>query len=215
VESVVVAARYARTHVRVLYASRSPPESAALLDRVREAGRAEAQKQLPDGTVIWTLPDGHTYVTIPGSGLLFPSLCAPTGDPPVLETAPTTQRRGDRMAMMPLRTRTRAQNPPGCRGAIATSRSTGEEAIRLNYRTRHQAEDAAVLWCDVVGKPNDCQVLTSGLGCLSIADSSDGKTSAARARPPGRRLTRQPWTARGPGRRSASTTATTADGAAY
>jgi hypothetical protein len=72
---------------------------------------------------------------------------------------------------------------PGCWGAIATSQSTGEEAIRLNYRTRHEAEDAAVLWCDVVGKTNDCQVLTSGLGCLSIADSSDGKTSAARVAP--------------------------------
>ena|ERR1700758_2434109 len=72
---------------------------------------------------------------------------------------------------------------PGCWGAIATSQSTGEEAIRLNYRTRHEAEDAAVLWCDVVGKMNDCQVLTSGLGCLSIADSSDGNTSAARVAP--------------------------------
>jgi Domain of unknown function (DUF4189) len=69
---------------------------------------------------------------------------------------------------------------PGCWGAIAASQSTGEEAIRLNYRTRNQAEDAAVLWCDVVGKTNDCQVVTSGLGCLSIADSSDGKTSAGR-----------------------------------
>jgi hypothetical protein len=39
------------------------------------------------------------------------------------------------------------------------------------------------LWCDVVGKTNDCQVVTSGLGCLSIADGSDGKTSAARVAP--------------------------------
>jgi hypothetical protein len=65
---------------------------------------------------------------------------------------------------------------PGCWGAIATSQSTGEEAIRLNYRTRHQAEDAAAMGCDVVGKTNDCQVLASGLGCLSIADSSPGST---------------------------------------
>ncbi len=40
---------------------------------------------------------------------------------------------------------------PGCRGAIAASPSTGEEVIRLNYRTRQKAEDAAVLWCDVDG----------------------------------------------------------------
>ncbi|MGO9926294.1 MAG: DUF4189 domain-containing protein [Mycobacterium sp.] len=67
---------------------------------------------------------------------------------------------------------------PGCWGAIAASASTGEEAIRLNYRTRNQAEDAAVLWCDVQGKTNDCQLVTSGLGCLSLASSSDGKTFA-------------------------------------
>src|SRR5262245_22699679 len=72
---------------------------------------------------------------------------------------------------------------PGCWGAIAASQSTGEEAIRLNYRTRNQAEDAAVLWCDVMGKTNDCQVLTSGLGCLSIAEASDGKSFAGRVAP--------------------------------
>ncbi|MGB9302481.1 MAG: HNH endonuclease signature motif containing protein, partial [Mycobacterium sp.] len=36
-------------------------------------------KQLPDGTVIWDLPGGQTYVTTPGSALLFPALCTPTG----------------------------------------------------------------------------------------------------------------------------------------
>ncbi len=66
-------------------------------------------EQLPDGTVIWRLPDGDTAVTTPGSALLFPSLCAPTGDIP--PTAPTgAERCGERTAMMPLRTRTRAQN---------------------------------------------------------------------------------------------------------
>ena len=34
--------------------------------------------QLPDGTVIWTLPGGQVHVTAPGSALLFPSLCVPT-----------------------------------------------------------------------------------------------------------------------------------------
>jgi hypothetical protein len=69
---------------------------------------------------------------------------------------------------------------PGCWGAIAASSSTGQEAIRLNYSTQQKAEDAAVLWCDVTGKTNDCQVATSGLGCLSIAESSDGKALAGR-----------------------------------
>jgi hypothetical protein len=69
---------------------------------------------------------------------------------------------------------------PGCWGAIAASLSTGQEAIRQNYSTQHNAEDAAVLWCDVTGKTNDCQVVISGLGCLSLAESSDGKTLAGR-----------------------------------
>jgi len=66
-------------------------------------------RQLPDGTVIWTLPDGHTYVTTPGSALLFPSLCAPSGDLPT----PHQVRSGrctDRTVMMPPRRHTRAEN---------------------------------------------------------------------------------------------------------
>ena len=66
-------------------------------------------RQLPDGTVIWTLPDGRTYVTTPGSALLFPSLMAPTGDlpePPKDRPVPTTCRA----AMMPLRTSSRSRN---------------------------------------------------------------------------------------------------------
>jgi hypothetical protein len=65
-------------------------------------------KQLPDGTVIWTLPSGQTYVTSPGSAILFPALTVPTGDLP--EPAPTVNDRcGERTAMMPTRRRTRAQ----------------------------------------------------------------------------------------------------------
>ena len=66
-------------------------------------------EQLPDGTLIWRLPDGHTYVTTPGSALLFPSLCVPTGDLPAVKT-PAHERCGERTAMMPPRTRTRAQH---------------------------------------------------------------------------------------------------------
>lgn len=72
---------------------------------------------------------------------------------------------------------------PGCWGAIAASLSTGQEVIRYNYETQHEAEDAAVLWCDVQGKTNDCQVVVSGLGCLSVADGADGKTIAGRLGP--------------------------------
>jgi Domain of unknown function (DUF222) len=62
-------------------------------------------EQHPDGTVIWTSPDGQTYTTHPGSRLLFPTLCRPTAAVTV---------RGETVAatgvMMPRRTRTRAQH---------------------------------------------------------------------------------------------------------
>jgi hypothetical protein len=64
-------------------------------------------QQLADGTLIWTSPSGQIYVTTPGSALLFPSLCAPTGG---LEQSSDERRCVDRAAMMPKRRRTRAQN---------------------------------------------------------------------------------------------------------
>ncbi|KMO74487.1 hypothetical protein MOBUDSM44075_03587 [Mycolicibacterium obuense] len=84
-------------------------------------------RQLPDGTVIWTSPTGHEYTTHPGSRDLFPSLCRPTGtlwdaDPP---RPPACEARG---AMMPRRRHTRAQS----RARAVTS------ARRLNQR--HGAE---------------------------------------------------------------------------
>jgi len=65
-------------------------------------------RQLADGTVIWTLPSGHVYVTSPGSAVLFPALTMPTGDVPDAPQAPDI-RCGERTAMMPTRQRTRAQ----------------------------------------------------------------------------------------------------------
>ena len=58
--------------------------------------------------MIWTLPDGETYVTTPGSVLLFPALMTPTG-PPALRHPPV-HRCGDRSVMMPRRSTTRRQN---------------------------------------------------------------------------------------------------------
>nr|WP_242660191.1 HNH endonuclease signature motif containing protein [Mycobacterium mantenii] len=94
-------------------------------------------QQLPDGTVIWTLPDGHSYVTTPGSALLFPSLCAPTGDPP-LPAGPKPDPCAERTAMMPLRTRTRAQNRAA---RIATERRHNRDA-----RLARAAPPAAQTW---------------------------------------------------------------------
>jgi Domain of unknown function (DUF222) len=65
-------------------------------------------QQLPDGTIILNSPAGKTYVTTPGSALLFPSLCRPTGDLPPVD--PPRNYCGDRTAMMPRRRRTRQQD---------------------------------------------------------------------------------------------------------
>ncbi len=90
------------------------------------------EQQLPDGTLIMQSPSGHTYVTTPGSALLFPSLCGPTGDiPPPDPTG--AERCGDRTTMMPLRTRTRAQNRAH---RIATERHQNQMA----RQTRHLSE---------------------------------------------------------------------------
>lgn len=67
------------------------------------------EQQLPDATLILTSPAGQTYVTTPGSALLFPTLCTPTADlPPHRSTA--TNPCAERTAMMPRRRRTRAQH---------------------------------------------------------------------------------------------------------
>jgi hypothetical protein len=80
------------------------------------------ETQLPDGTVIWTLPGGQTYVTTPGSALLFPGLRAPTR---ALHRVTPAERRGERTAMMPRRTTTRAQNRARY---VATERRRNREA---------------------------------------------------------------------------------------
>jgi hypothetical protein len=64
-------------------------------------------EQLRDGTIIWTSPAGERYVTTPGSALIFPSLCEPTG--PITITSREDQPRGDRNVMMPRRLHNRDQ----------------------------------------------------------------------------------------------------------
>jgi hypothetical protein len=82
-------------------------------------------RQLADGTVIWTLPSGQTYVTSPGSAILFPALTAPTGHLP--EPSPTPDGRcGDRTVMMPTRRRTRDQQ--------RSQRITAERTLNRNDR---------------------------------------------------------------------------------
>ena len=60
--------------------------------------------QLPDATITWTSPTGHTYTTVPGSRLWFPSwnpTTAPLPDQPLSE-------HPDRALAVPRRHRTRA-----------------------------------------------------------------------------------------------------------
>lgn len=101
-------------------------------------------RQLPDGTVIWELPDGQTYVTTPGSALLFPGLMAPTGRAP---TAARPPQCGDRTAMMPLRRRTRGQNRTQ---AIAT-----ERAHNRRLRAHRNAKLAEMLHVPALHDPGD------------------------------------------------------------
>jgi Domain of unknown function (DUF222)/HNH endonuclease len=92
-------------------------------------------QQLPDGTVIWTSPTGHTYVTTPGSALLFPSLSVPTGRLTVPDPAPT-ERCTDRTIMMPQRHRSRAENRANY---IAAERRQNHKALEA----RPPAQQAA------------------------------------------------------------------------
>jgi hypothetical protein len=80
-------------------------------------------RQLPDGTMIWTAPDGQTYTTYPGSRILFPSLCRPTA--PVTATAPPTDEPGRSLAM-PRRKHTRAENR---QRAIEAERQRNDEYL--------------------------------------------------------------------------------------
>jgi hypothetical protein len=70
--------------------------------------RSPCCSKMSDGTITWTSPSGQKYLTRPGSRLLFPALCLPTGEIPV---APTVDRPPDgRAIMMPTRRRTRKQD---------------------------------------------------------------------------------------------------------
>jgi hypothetical protein len=67
-----------------------------------------ADRQLPDGTVEWTAPSGHTYTTTPGGSIFFPVLARSTGELKVARVVePPRLTKG---LMMPRRKRTRAED---------------------------------------------------------------------------------------------------------
>ncbi len=94
-----------------------------------------AEQQLADGTLILTSPAGHTYVTTPGSALLFPSLCHSVGGFVAAEADPPPEDCGERAAMMPKRRRTRAQQRAN---RIATERRHNRDARKA--RTTRPAD---------------------------------------------------------------------------
>jgi Domain of unknown function (DUF222) len=105
-------------------------------------------KQLPDGTVIWTTPAGQTHTTHPGSRLLFPSLCKPTA-PVTAAVAPavvndTVELVDDavRCLKMPRRNRTRAQD----RAVRIDAERARNRQLRENIRSRESSDGPEKPW---------------------------------------------------------------------
>lgn len=62
-------------------------------------------RQLPDGTIIWTAPSGRTYTTHPGARMYFPEWCISTG--PLPSACTGAPKAAGRSLRMPRRHRTR------------------------------------------------------------------------------------------------------------
>jgi Domain of unknown function (DUF222) len=93
-----------------------------------------ADRQLPDGTVEWTAPSGHTYTTTPSGALFFPVLATSTGQ---LKTTRGSERPGiAKGLMMPTRRQTRAAERAA---RIASERRINEAAIAAERARRRIA----------------------------------------------------------------------------
>jgi hypothetical protein len=86
-------------------AGRELQEFASLAEALQAESDCNATGCLGGHTVSW-----WTYVITPGSALLFPSLCIPTGNLAGHEADLPIEYCGDRNAMMPRRCRTRRQD---------------------------------------------------------------------------------------------------------
>jgi Domain of unknown function (DUF222) len=91
-----------------------------------------SDRQLPDGTVTWTAPTGHTYSTEAHGAALFSALAQPTGDLGETSAAKVSANRG---VMMPTRRQTREQDR---RDRIAKERRQREELIAEEQRKRRR-----------------------------------------------------------------------------
>ncbi|WP_244962245.1 HNH endonuclease signature motif containing protein [Mycolicibacterium duvalii] len=97
-------------------------------------------EQHPDGSLIWTAPTGHTYITKPGSRLYFPSAAITTADLPPPPTPPPGYAAGT--LKMPRRRRNRAADTAARdkaeRAHNAEQRAQQQQRARENQRAREQ-----------------------------------------------------------------------------
>src|SRR5689334_23964668 len=93
-------------------------------------------RQLPDGTIVHTSPTGHTYTTQAHGAAMFPTLATPTG----VLALPHTDPAPARIAMMPRRKQTRAQDR---QDRINAERRQRSELIAEEQR-QHQAWLASI-----------------------------------------------------------------------
>jgi hypothetical protein len=106
-------------------------------------------EQLRDGTVIWTSPTGDKYVTHPGGALLFPSLSVPTG--PCTAAPRPADRGADKTAMMPRRTRTRAQQ----RAAAIAAERRANHLARTTPPEKPYLPDEFLAYADTFAEASD------------------------------------------------------------
>lgn len=91
-------------------------------------------RQLPDGTIIWTSPTGHAYRTRPGGTLLAPTLSLPTA---TLPPPPDRTPQPGRDAMMPRRRCSRATDRHRrITAERKQNRATLENRRRSQWQTR-------------------------------------------------------------------------------
>ena len=105
------------------------PSGQDVLDQHRPAPDRYPRK-LPDGTVIFTSPTGHTHTTELHGGTLFPSLKQPTGELGVPDT--------DRGVMMP-----NANKPANRTDATASTKNAAREPNSSPKKRQRQAWLAA------------------------------------------------------------------------
>jgi hypothetical protein len=67
-------------------------------------------RQLPDGSIVWTAPTGHSYISVPGSRILFPDHAITTPLPTTGTRDLDTPDAPGRGLMMPTRRNTRTRD---------------------------------------------------------------------------------------------------------